>query len=266
MRRWLMLLGTLMALTRSAIAIDIATCGITVPRNEVGVIQADMSCGGAFVVALDHGATLDLNGHAISLANAGYIQAVVRCNDRRCTVGGAGTITCTNVPGGYITGVGMSRGGRLDIRDVTIQNCDQGIWDTGTIGARTRVYATDLSVFGSSYNGIEAEKLVGTNIVSNGNGFSGLAVEQVLGTNITVAGNGALPPLHSGITSFNGTVKVTQLNAFDNAQHGVEAKKVVLTSSTLTGNGFADISSKRLPRLTTTTCGTSNGWGVCAND
>jgi len=266
MIRRLSALAFLTMLAGSAAALDVSTCGVTVPAGEVGVIQADLSCSGAFLVALERNATLDLNGHTLSLAiPPSGSRAVVRCESRRCAVGGPGTVQCTGGPGGYASGIGTPAGGRLDVSDVLIQGCDQGIWDMGSPGAKTRVYATDVTVQGSTYNGIEAEKLIATNVEASNSGYSGLAVELVRGTTIIVDGNGALPNLHSGITSFGGTVKVTGLVATNNAQHGVEAKKVILTSSTVIDNGFNDISSSRRPRLVDVTCGTSN-WGVCQDD
>lgn len=258
-------LAFVLMLAGSALALDITTCDQTVPADEIGVVQADFSCMGAFVVALERRATLDLNGHVITLAtHAGFGQAVVQCNSRRCTVGGPGTITCTG-PGGYASGIGMSKGGRLDVNGVDIVGCDQGVWDMGN-NAKTRVYAVDVNVHDSTYNGIEAEKLVGTNVTANDNGYSGLAVERVEGTSITVNDNGFgnVVPL-SGISSFQGTVRITGLVATGNARYGVQAKKLVLTSSTVTGNQVRDIASTRFPRLIDVTCGTSN-WGVCQND
>jgi hypothetical protein len=252
-------------LATSAAALDVSTCGVTIPTGEVGVLQNDLSCAGAFVVALERSATLELNGHTLSLATPGASwPAVVRCESRRCAVGGPGTIECAG-PGRYSSGIGMPEGGRLDVADVLIQGCDQGIWDTGNPGARTRVYATDVTVLDCTYNGIEAEKVLATNVEASHNGYSGLAVEQVKGTTIVVDGNGALPNLHSGITSFNGTVKVTGLVATNNAKAGVEAKKVVLTSSTVIDNDLLDIASRRRPRLVDVVCGTS-AWGVCQDD
>jgi len=249
----------------NAAAMDISSCNVTVPPGEVGVIQTDLSCMGAFVVALERGATLDLNGHLISLdVNPASSQAVVQCNTRRCAVAGPGSLRCHQGPGNYSTGVGMPKGGRLDVTDTNILFCDQGIWDMGSPGAKTRVYATDLRVLYSTYNGIEAEKLVATNLETHDNGFSGLAVEQVRGTNLVVNYNGD-DGGHSGITSFGGVVRVTGLVAKGNARHGVEAKKVILDSSTVTDNDVVDIVSVRFPRLINVVCGTSN-WGVCAND
>ena len=267
MIRRLSALAFVSLLAGNAAGLDISTCHVTVPAGEVGVLQTDLSCVGAFVVALDRRATLDLNGHLVKLADppTGQ-QAVVRCDGRRCAVTGPGGIRCSGTAGEYATGIGMPRGGRLDVGgNVIISLCDQGIWDMGSPGAKTRVYANDVSVLYSTYNGIESEKLIATNVQANDNRFSGLAVEQLRGTNITVNYNGRFPNLKSGITSFGGTVRVTGLIALGNWRHGVEAKKVILTSSTLTDNHSLDIFSTRFPLLTNVMCETSN-WGVCQND
>lgn len=254
------------ALAGSAATFDISTCHVTVPAGDVGVLQTDLSCMGAFAVALDRRATLDLNGHQLSLGiTYGTSQAVVQCETRRCAVTGPGSLSCYQGPGNYASGIGMPKGGRLDVTNLDISSCDQGIWDMGSIGAKTRVFATDLNVFDSTYNGIEAEKLIATNVESDGNGFAGLSVEETRGTNVVVKDNGD-NGTHSGIVSFNGVIKVTGLVATGNARYGVEAKKVILDSSTVTGNASRDIVSQRFPRLTNVVCGTSNNWGVCTND
>jgi hypothetical protein len=45
----------------------------------------------------------------------------------------------------------------------------------------------------------------------------------------------------------------------------VEAERITLMDSTVTGNGL-DLDADRRPKLTRSSCDTSNGWGVCAND
>jgi len=57
----------LVLVPRSLLALDIAACGETVPKNTVGVLQADLDCSThLFGVRLLRGATLDLNGHTIA--------------------------------------------------------------------------------------------------------------------------------------------------------------------------------------------------------
>ena len=72
-----------------------------------------------------------------------------------------------------------------------------------------------------------------------------------------------------GIVAVN--IRLTNLTANDNDGNGVNASRISLRDSTITGNtgqpgGNIDVYSLTRPRLRNTTCGKSNGWGVCQND
>src|SRR5262245_39427964 len=68
-------------------ALDITTCGATVPPNEIGVLQADLVCTGGYAVELQAGATLDLNAHTVTYGGGGAaVWPVVQCSGRSCTV------------------------------------------------------------------------------------------------------------------------------------------------------------------------------------
>jgi hypothetical protein len=73
-------------------------------RGETALLQNDLSCGGAFVAAVNLGdhATLDLNGHAITSDTTS--NAAVRCTGRRCSVVGPGDISGPDVGIGLVIG------------------------------------------------------------------------------------------------------------------------------------------------------------------
>jgi len=59
-------------------AVDISSCGQTVPPGAVGVLQADVACPSVVGVHLGLGATLDMNGHAITAGSVGVRLTIAR--------------------------------------------------------------------------------------------------------------------------------------------------------------------------------------------
>jgi hypothetical protein len=95
----------------SAQAFDVDTCGQTVPRGEIGVLQTDLTCPqGALSIAvtLDRRATLDLNGHTLT---GGDVS--VACSGARCKVVGPGEIVGSTAYGIW---------GQLGIRHIDVEN------------------------------------------------------------------------------------------------------------------------------------------------
>jgi hypothetical protein len=67
MRRVLLGVAVLLALAGQAFSLDITSCDQAIPDGELGTLQTDLSCAGAFVaVRVGAGATLAMNGHAIT--------------------------------------------------------------------------------------------------------------------------------------------------------------------------------------------------------
>ncbi len=251
---------------RLAFGFDIVSCGDTVPENDTGVLQADMSCGGAFVgvTVLDEG-TLDMNGHAITDVGTG--GSAVACQGRRCTVQGPGEIH-----GGLFSGVAIAARTRLTISDVTIDGVNAGIVGPGFgLPPRNMVIASNVTLTNNHNGMLFVGTIKGTNIVaSNSTSGPGLDVQRrMVATNVTTNDNSA-----SGI--FGGRLRITGLTANGNGDAGVRSIKAALRDSTLTGNGGfgigVDLATIRRPVVTNVTCnksgmiGGSGNWGVCAND
>jgi hypothetical protein len=246
-------------------ATDVTTCGQTVVDGDTGVLQADLDCSAASgvfaAVLVRNKATLSLNGHTI----IGRLDIAAVAGDvaRRFAVVGPGAITGagTGISGGLrtrvtIRDVDLSHNqdgidvalGKLDLTNVTIESDRSGI-----VGAKT-IHAQTLTV------------------TTNGNGDCILG-DSIHGTDVTVTG------CYTGIGVL-GSARLQRLNAIGNVTIGVDAGRVRLIDSAVTGNIFIgqplDILSKRRPLLIRTSCGVSRQklidgsvgptWGVCADD
>lgn len=299
-------LTLILASTTSAKAIDISSCGTTVPKGETGVLQTDLDCSNdLFGVRLLRKATLDLNGHAISGGTVTFatVLGANRVNPDDPTEGGRGNFTI--VGPGEISGVLVSpvfavgtqgcvvlQNGRARITSPTgvvdIHGCVFGV-----VGYLPE-YSTNVShatidhviLRDNLFEGVTVRRLLASNVLSHDNGGIGVhaivamqitdvvavsnpigifAVRSVKGANVTATGNG------NGVESF-GAIDLTNLDASNNSYlFGVNAPRVRLVDSIVTGNALADIGSRRKPRLVNTVCGLSAGsdgapWGVCAND
>src|SRR5689334_23011134 len=101
--QWVLAAVTLL-LPCSVFALDVTTCGQTVPTGDVGVLQADLSECVDGVVLADR-AVLDMAGHAISASHLG-----VQCIAPRCAVHGPGDIS------GAVVGIwGFYPNGRVEV-------------------------------------------------------------------------------------------------------------------------------------------------------
>ena len=259
----------------SAGALDVTICGEPVPDGETGVLQADLDCSGdpaEAAVTLGNGSTLDMNGHAIVARRVG-----VSCGSNfgfaSCTVRGHGVAPSGvgDVSGGDSGIVGASR--RVIVSDVNVHDVA-----VGGIGANQNLILTNVNVLRTGWSGIVSKKLTATNVVSNDNAQFGIDAERVRGTNITTTGNG-----YSGVTGRHCLVTglVANNNGVSNihvgAGGGVQATRVTLLNSTLTGNVvdgvLVDIDTYHHPHLASTTCDHSRqrkdpgrSWGVCQLD
>src|SRR5262245_31734121 len=265
MARTLMLVATLLVAAGGiAAGFDVTACDTTVPPGEPGILQNDVSCSGALVaVALGDGATLDMQGHAIS--GTPTSNSAVSCRGRRCRVTGPGDIS------GPVIAISVFNGRqRLTASDLTINDCLIGVLDVAP--KPSTLVATNLSVTGCSATGLQVGKLRGSGITANGNGAAGIAVDRLRAENVVANDNG-------GAGIFGGAVRVTGLVANNNGDAGVRAVKAALRDATLTGNDGAgagiDLLTKRRPRVPSDiTCGKSgvlgglitDTWGVCAGD
>jgi len=245
----------------SAVAIDVTACEQVVAPNDVGILQADLTCpvNGVF---LEPGATLMLNGHELR----GGTNIGVYCRRRRCTIEGPGTISSPD----WI-GVLMEDRVHLTVRQVTFRGNDVGI--LGTYSGRHRVTLSDVVFEDNLQWALSARTLVATNLIARNNapgGFYAITAASARIDGGDISSNLAAVALQGGRLRLDG-VTVT-----GNTGMGVDATRSLrLANGTATGNNAGgagiDIRSASRPRLFTATCGRSSDesgvtWGVCAGD
>lgn len=250
---------------------SVTTCGQTVSGDAV--LANDLDCPPDSYTAVMHtGGRLDLAGHTISGS-----QYAVICGEpedpepfielRKCRVSG-GTIT------GF-TKSGVS-GHKLDLDDVTFSGSD----DTYAIYAAKSLRFANVHIVGAPGSigvlGFHVQKVKGTNLtVEGGQGgiveagnvdidgivVSGLTDQGVVGKTVKIE-NGSFTGGTLGIGAVNAKVAATTVTGADT---GILSTRMQIKDSTVTGNDL-DLDSVQAPKVKNTTCNTSNGWGVCAND
>jgi hypothetical protein len=230
MKRALIPLIAIAASSVPAAALDITSCGVTVPRRGIGVLQADLSCPTSpFVVRLLPRATLDLNGHLIQ--GGDFTTAVVvgvGADDGTDPIGiGRGSFTIVG-PGGIsgLTHPPLNTGtlacvlvsdGRVEIASdtgtVELHHCVNGILGSSGVDPNGRARAVvahayvhdtveaaiavsklqtaNTSVSQNLGMGVSADrKLIATDVTANDNGLIGLYAPVIKGTNVTTQNNG----------------------------------------------------------------------------
>jgi len=261
---------TLLAAACPVLAVDISAPGVTVLAGDVGILQADLQCDDAVGVHLQSGATLDLNGHVLDGCSVS-VATPTQTIPQRISVRGPGEIR------NAVYGVHL-RTGVLRIRDVVIDDCRSGILGSGDFGdGPSTVKATNVTVTGSEFAGIQATKVKARNVTTSDNGLVGtfpgggiVGWGGVSGKEVTASNNGG-----EGVFSL-GRTKLKDSTVTGNAYSGVYGVKVTVVGSTVTGNATSnpggDVVSGYAPVVKTTTCGTSlhsdglTTWGVCAGD
>jgi hypothetical protein len=290
--------ATLLA-SRGEAAMQLTTCGGTIPANEKGVLQNDVVCGfhcyndrsiscsfeddpvclghgicepDVFVLA--QGAVLKLNGHTIDFA---YQSSAASCGlsqhdtQGRCIIKGPGTIQ-----GGKGTGI-TSRGMNVVVKNLTISFTDAAIVTPGKIVADGLVIPHDRenSVYGQNGVVLKNTHLDGeqgafsdtdlivdhVEIGPHGGGLT--ARGAVRGRDVTIDGRGAVNGndiVLRGVTSAPGVSNET-------ASAVSATRKLRLVDANV-----VTIESGDEPVLVRSTCetsqvtGSSASWGVCSND
>lgn len=291
---WTMLLVPFIACPAGAV--DITACGQLVPDGQIGVLQVDLDCGGAFNTCfadpalacakdpactdtgcgglmLRNGATLEMNGHTVA-------NGIVLCPygvSRNCSVVGPGIIA-----GGYglFAQINLSASGGLDVHG----------GQSGIVALKGKAFLQDVTVSGVSnnYGIVVYRRLRLVNVTSNNNQVGVFAYNgPVIGSGLTTNNNHG-----AGVQSY-GRLNVTGLMATGNGEDteytggGVvdQVGSVRLENSVVTGNfsgsSFSqlkplDVYTKKRPRLIDTTCDHSGifiyqgtnlvPWGVCSQD
>lgn len=279
MKTWvgLALIVVVIISVHPAAAVDVTTCGQTLPERSVGVLTGDLVCApGERGVTLGANSTLDLNGYDI-VAPDGW---AVWCEpSRRCTlIGNGGEIRDANA------GVYIQNRSRLLMSDVTVRDCEVGVlaedWHNGKNGAKAHL--TNVLVTGSSSSAIRVGRVQLQNValVDNpGGGLTSSWIGKVKAKGLTVSGNATSANCQQfgceGVEAGTFTGKDVVLT--DNAGVGIRSKWVRLADSTVTGNiragSAVDILSYQLPRLLRVICDRAadaanpgNDWGVCRYD
>jgi len=183
---------------RAAWAVDVTTCGQTIPPNEVGVLVADLDCSQHPVgVRLQRGATLELNGHTIAGGELTFATVAGVASESptnpvgrgrgRFTIVGPGTLTGTNLPpfvsGGTLACV-LLNGGRAVIRGgsgtVEIGGCGYGVH-----GRRMFTSAGEFDPGAASTKGrVELD-----HVLTHDNIEAGVAVARILASSVTASDN-----------------------------------------------------------------------------
>lgn len=249
------------ALPLPARSLDVTACGQTVPAGTVGVLVGDLVCPFAESITLERGATLQMNGYAVSAESSVNGHVGIACLAGRCRVEGPGRVS--GFGGVAITGLDPSR---LEVSDVEVS--DSGI---GILGNRLKLNNVQLRAHQDW--GASADRLVATNVAAFDNPGYGITGKNLRLTDVSATGNG-----HDGV--YCNRLRAERLTSTGNGGYGVRAIYPgvnTLKASTVTGNTTADIGAQRTPRLPGgTTCGTSRRlsegsvdlgtWGVCTND
>jgi hypothetical protein len=256
-------------LARTAGAVDVTTCGQSVPRGETGALTGDLDCS-----TLSDGAAVMLGQRAVLVMNGFTLRAgflAVSCENAKCSVQGPGEII-----GG---GVEADRG--LVLTDVYIHDTGVGVKAYRGILSMTNVTVSDVSV---GEFGVVAGNIRANNVTVTRSGLFGLwGSRSVRGTAVTVTDNG-----WSGV--FSRRIVLDGLVAhgngvgpiFNSYGAGVQASRsATLLNSVVTGNKFLgadlDVLTVKRPVLSGTTCdhsGQGDGsagvpvatWGVCSLD
>lgn len=260
-------LAALLLLPAAARAIDITSCDSTVPAGEVGVLQADVSCAGAFVgVRLDNGAQLQLNGHSLSgtLGGASNEAALVQCGGKRCAVTGPGELFGSNG-----AAIGLANGRLVVSGGVSIHDCRRGIRGTPSDSFNSKVLLTDVTIDGIAEEGVWADVIKATG-VSVTDARLGIAGHSLKATSVSLANNATSGWLGDKVAARG-------LVANGNGDCGVRSIRAKLVDSDVTGNDGlnvgGDVCTVRRPRVVNTTCGKSvalgqavSDWDVCSGD
>jgi hypothetical protein len=243
-------------------------------------LTGDLDCppGTEAAVEIRSGGSLDMRGFAIHggeygvLCSAeGVLEGDVEVYDYTgCKVfGGGGTISGQSVVGIVASRllvsdltidvpsmIGLIIHSKLKLSNLTLQ---LGPNTLGVmIGDHVKVGGTGFTMIGG-HDGIAGPGVVTLDGVT-ASGYDRFAAyvrsvklrhASLVGITRGMVDVGAVTLRDSTMTGHSGTA--------------IEAGRIRLTDSTVTGNGL-DLDADRSPKLKNSTCGTSNGWGVCTND
>jgi hypothetical protein len=271
-----MLLTALVATTGNAAGppTTVGSCGQIVKGDAV--LVNDLDCAPtALTAVMLMGGSLDLNGFTIRGA-----QATVYCAKpiweknvflkRNCKVSN-GTIVDSTVLG-------------ISAKNLVVENLIISPAVGSAIGVQGNLELTNLSVQMPAPTGFAIldprgrGKVEGSGFVVDGGSRAISLIRQVridgmTATNYADVAIAAHKKVDVSNASFSGgnraiqTIKarVTNSQITGHGVAGITAQRMRVIGSTVTGN-LLDLESETRPDLESTTCDTSNGWGVCSND
>lgn len=279
MRRVVFLASLTILAARTVAAIDVTSCGATLPETDTGVLQVDLDCAGAgpYGVRLLRKATLDLNGHSITGGPVAPTVLGVETSDGSgrgdFTIRGPGSIAGTSPDAfPFLNGNAcvMVSDGRARITSATgvveISGCETGVLG-GTrgpsFGGQGRVTMDHVDLHDHWLQGLAAKRLVATDVTVHdhvrGIGMAvsrrmsvedvmvhhnnvGIAAGTIVGSDVTASDNiGPDPNAAGGNAIFSdGLVSLTNLVATGNTNPAITARSLKLVDSQVTNNGLRE--------------------------
>ena len=244
-----------------------------------GYLTGDLDCEPEDEAAVEirNGGTLDMRGFSIHGGEYGVLCDAEAENGElvgkytSCKVyGGGGTISGTSVIGivgrGLVvtdltidqqTGIALIVHKKIQLSNVTLQLGANA--DGFMVGSLVKIGGTGLSMVGGAI-AIEGEGgiLAVDGLTASGYGRFAWLLKTVKVRHASLTG---------GATGFKdiGTVTLRDSTVSGHTGTAIEAERITLMDSTVGGNGL-DLDADREPKLIRSSCDTSNGWGVCAND
>ncbi len=176
-----------LGLASTAGAVDVHSCGQTIPAGARGQLRRDLDCRArslwpftALGVRLTQRATLNLNGFTIRGDGTGVgVECFGRGTRPVCTVNGPGRVT------GFWAG--LNGGGcRFVLRGLLVDDNTHGI--VGPLACDLR--GKHLNVIDNAEEGIWVWRLRGRDITTSGNGGRGLLASRIVAHGLAATHNG----------------------------------------------------------------------------
>jgi len=281
--------------------VEVAACGQTVERSQIGLLTADLDCSAfPYGVQLLAGAKLDLNGHAIhggDLTKAtilGVGSDTGRGRARFTIIGpgeisgegrpfpAVGTWACVQASDGSVR---MTSGTGV----IDVHGCSYGVLGSTTdaSGGRARVQMDHVRLHDLVLDATAVASLKATDVEASTNGRRGLAAtKRLVLRNVVASAHRGGPGVFTqgvvkgvglsalrnaiGVEAWRG-LAVTDLRADDNDYFGAIGGRTALKQASVVGNGAADLVTDSAPSLRGTVCGSSLdfgavSWRKCTNE
>jgi hypothetical protein len=264
-------LAIVLLLASRAWALDITSCGTSVPSRVVGVLQADLVCSDTTALLLGLRSTLDMNGHTLTVSGHGvYCGGSCRIVSALATPG-----TIVGSSGPFSIGIWG-----LDDSSIRVENVIVHGFHLGIFGYGIRVRAVDVVVFdndvgiGGHDHGVKS--LRADHVTATGNGIGIFVTNNVRARDSSVTDN-ATTGIDAGFRLSGKNLTVTNNGAVGidtSLGYGDRWGAIVVKDSTVTGH-TTDLVAGRRPFLRNSSCDTSEHrqgfasfgtWGVCASD